>query len=150
MENCSTSRSFFGALAAVLIFQPSKLVKALGLPFVCLAMFSVAGGHWAILQTVAWGQMLWTYSQQEGSVVSGAEKTFSGEYPCEMCRKVAEGQKQEQKAPATLKVDKKAEKSLVVFSKLAAPPGGADIVFHSVQGEFSARAEAPPVPVPIV
>jgi hypothetical protein len=150
MKKGSTGSPFFYAVAAVLIFQPSKLVKALGLPFVCLAMFSIAGGHWAILQSVAWGQLLWTYSQEEGSVVTGAEKTFSGEYPCEMCRKVAEGQKQEQKAPATLKVDKKAEKSLVAFSRFPLPPDVSDFVFHLVPCEFSARAEAPPVPVPIV
>jgi len=62
-------------------FRPIKTVKLIGLPLVCLAMFPVAGGHWAILQTVAWGQMLVSYSKEAGSLVLGAKKTFSATSP---------------------------------------------------------------------
>ena len=79
-------------------------------------MFAVAGGHWAILQSVAWSQMLVNYSKQEGSFWAGAEKTFSGEAPCSMCKKIAAAKKQEEKSPASVKVDKKSDTTVVKFS----------------------------------
>lgn len=132
-----------------LIFSPSKLVKALGLPFVCLAMFAVAGGHWAVLQSVAWGQMLVNYSKQEGSFWAGAEKTFSGEAPCSMCKKIAAAKKQEEKSPAPVKVDKKSDTTVVRFSSLLPLPASRDHQFDLFEGKFFTRSEAPPTPVPI-
>ncbi len=132
------------------MFRPSKFVKILGLPFLCLVMFAVAGGHWALLQSAAWGQMLWRYSQQEGSVVGGVQKTFSGEAPCSMCKKIAEARKQEEKAPATVKVNKKADSMLVVFGIRVPPPTPREVQFHTVPEGFFTRSEAPPTPVPIV
>ncbi len=134
----------------MLVFlRPPKIVKLLGLPLVCLAMFSVAGGHWALLQTVAWTKMMWTYSQQADSLLVGAKKTFGGEYPCEMCRKVAEGQKQEEKAPATVKAEKKAETSFPCERFVAEPPPATDFSYGRVATlSFPARFDSPPRPVP--
>jgi hypothetical protein len=42
-------------------------------------MFFVAGGHWGALQSVAWAGMLWNYTQADGSLLSGVQKTFDGE-----------------------------------------------------------------------
>lgn len=132
-----------------MFLRPPKTVKLLGLPLVCLAMFSVAGGHWAILQTVAWTKMLWTYSQQADSLLVGAKKTFSGEYPCEMCRKVAEAQKQEEKAPATMKTEKKAETFFACERFLASPPPQTEFSYGRVAAlSFPARFDSPPRPVP--
>lgn len=125
-------------------------MKAIGLPFVCLAMFAVAGGHWAVLQSVAWTQMVWDYSQQEGSVFAGAQKTFSGKAPCSMCKNIAAAKQKEEKAPATLKVDKKAEIFLVAFGGVVPLPSAKPRVFHTVHDDFFTRTEAPPAPVPIV
>jgi hypothetical protein len=132
-----------------LILRPTNLVKAIGLPFICLAMFAVAGGHWAVLQSIAWGQMLYTYSQEAG-FVAGAQKTFSGEAPCSMCKSIVEAKKQEEKAPATIKVDKKSDKALVVFGKLVPLPIPSDVTYHVSPSKFFTRSEAPPTPVPIV
>lgn len=131
-----------------LSLHPSNFVKALGLPFICLAMFAVAGGHWALLQSVAWGQMLYTYSQGDG-FVAGAKKTFSGEAPCSMCKKIAEAKKQEEKAPPTFKIDKKTDISLVCFAPLVPWPTSNDRDFHPFDDKYSVRLEAPPTPVPI-
>src|SRR6188768_265499 len=128
-----------------MLLNPPKLVKALGFPLICLAMFSVAGGHWAILQTVAWGGMLLNYSKEAGSIVTGAEKTFSGQYPCEMCRKVVEGKKKEEQLPVADKVNKKAEKIFVAFSNLVALPSVSDFCFPIKWETFWTRSEAPPV-----
>ena len=132
-----------------LIFSPSKFVKALGLPFVCLAMFAVAGGHWAVLQSVAWGQMLVRYSLQEGSFWAGAGKTFSGEAPCSMCKKIAAAQTGEEKSPAPVSAEKKSDTTLVAFERLVPFPVSVRQAFFSVEREFFTRSEAPPAPVPI-
>lgn len=84
------------------------MFRRLGTLFACLAMFLIAGGHWAVLQGVAWAGMLGSYSQQ-GDLVTAVQKTFSGDYPCDMCRKIDTAQKkQEQQAPFA-KSDKKFE-----------------------------------------
>lgn len=131
-----------------LILRPSNLVKVLGLPFICLAMFAVAGGHWAVLQSVAWGQMLVNYSQEVG-FLAGAKKTFSGEAPCSMCKSIAEAKKQEEKVPTTIKVDKKSDTALVVFGKIAPLPNPGAIAYQIFTSQFFTRSEAPPTPVPI-
>jgi hypothetical protein len=35
--------------------------RAIGIPFLCLAMFGIAGGHWAVLQSIAWARMVSTF-----------------------------------------------------------------------------------------
>lgn len=129
--------------------SPEHILKALGLPFVCLAMFGLAGGHLAVFQAVAWGQMLWSYSQDTGSLLAGAEKTFSGKYPCSMCRKVAEQTQKEQKAPAIFKVDKQLEVYVMLAALSVRQPAGRDVTYFLPDFLFSTRREAPPVPVPI-
>jgi hypothetical protein len=89
-------------------FFVRNLLRRLGLPMVCVAMFSLAGGHWAVFQTIAWAQMLRDYSRN-ASLAEAVEKTFSGKAPCAMCCSIAEEKQKEEKAPATFKVDKKAE-----------------------------------------
>lgn len=125
------------------------MLRKLGLPLMCLAMFSIAGGHLAVLQGVAWAGMFWSYSR-DASFTEAAEKTFSGEYPCSMCKKVAKARQQEEKAPAALKVDKKAETFLFVETGSVCLPECRDFSFPPIVAErFWTRAEAPPIPVPI-
>lgn len=52
--------------------------------------------------------MIHDYSQ-ESTLGAAVAKTFSGESPCELCERVKKGRQQEEKSPATVKVDKKAE-----------------------------------------
>lgn len=94
--------------------------------------------------------MVWDYSQQEGSVLAGAQKTFSGKAPCSMCKNIAAAKQKEEKAPATLKVDKKAEVFLVTFGGGIPLPSARPGVFRTFHDDFFTRTEAPPVPVPIV
>ncbi len=116
---------------------------------IALAMFSIAGGHWAVLQTIAWAQMVRDYSQTT-SVAEAIEKTFSGEAPCSMCKSIAKARTQEQKAPATVKLDKKAEVFLLAPSALLCCPDTRDFTYPApAPAAFAARADAPPVPVPI-
>ena len=81
------------------------------------AMFLMAGGHWGALQTVAWAGMLRTYSQEDGSLLSGIKKTFGGDHPCTMCTSIKTGQESERTSPAAIASLKKLE----AFPALCAP-----------------------------
>ena len=74
------------------------MFRKLGLVFAALAFFSIAGGHWAVLQTVAWAGMLHDYTQRTGSVAVAFEQTFDGEHPCGFCLQIAAAKQQETKA----------------------------------------------------
>lgn len=112
-----------------------------------LAMFSIAGGHWAILQTVAWAQMIRDYSQ-EGGLASGVVQTFSGERPCGMCKSIEKNREKEEKAPASLKVNKKAEVFIASVTESLHPPQAHEFSYPSSDDDFSIRTFPPPVPVP--
>lgn len=58
----------------------------------CLHLF---GGHYGVLQGVAWAKMLIDYSAEDGLLV-GAQKTFDGQHPCEMCKSIAAAKEVEQ------------------------------------------------------
>jgi hypothetical protein len=60
------------------------------------------GGHWSVLQSVGWVNMLVTYSQ-EGTFKTAVAKTFDGQHPCNICLLVAKGKKAEQKQSASVK-----------------------------------------------
>ena len=113
------------------------------------ALFLSAGGHLALLQGVAWATMIRDYSRT-GSVTAAVEKTFDGKHPCAMCKKIAAQRSHDEKAPVTVKAEKKAE----VFIAL-----GTDIVPLPIVRSFDyplypflnlpEHPSAPPVPVPI-
>lgn len=115
-----------------------------------LAMFFVAGGHWATLQTVAWAGMLWNYTQANGSLVAGVKKTFDGEHPCKMCHSIKTAKEKEQSKPVTLVSMKKIEALPATMSATLPPRECREFVFPAAaDARPVARAEAPPEPVPI-
>jgi hypothetical protein len=114
-----------------------------------LALFLVAGGHWAMLQGVAWAGMVKDYSRT-GSLTEAVGKTFDGKHPCPLCKKIAAARTHEEKAPVTVKADKKAE----VFVKAPGSelPAPVSRPFAYGSAPFVSMTElcfAPPVPVPI-
>jgi len=125
------------------------MLRATGYPLLFLAMFSIAGGHWAVLQSVAWTGMLIEYSQSS-SLRAAVIKTFGGKAPCQMCRTIEEGRQKETKLPATLKADKKCDKFFsapVAFLEVPAP---VPFSYPPVSNESaSSRASSPPAPVPL-
>ena len=70
--------------------KQGRLLRKIGLLLVCVALVSIAGGHWAALQVLAWTQMVNMYSR-DASIVEALMKTFDGKHPCGLCRKVDEG-----------------------------------------------------------
>ena len=61
---------------------------------VVLALVLSIGGHWAILQSVAWVGMAVTYSK-DSSLSQALEKTFDGHHLCKLCKIVRAGKKAE-------------------------------------------------------
>lgn len=60
-----------------------------------LAILMATGGHWFVLQTVAWGRMFVDFAQHD-SLGTALVKTFDGQHPCRMCLQIRQGQQKEQ------------------------------------------------------
>ena len=125
-------------------------LRFVGHAVAAVAMFFVAGGHWGALQSVAWAGMLWNYTQTDGSLLSGVKKTFDGEHPCTMCTSIKTAKEKEKSKPVTLVATKKIETFPAPLCAVLPPRSCRDFVFPDVaDASPAARAEAPPVPVPI-
>ena len=114
------------------------------------ALFLSAGGHLALLQGVAWANMIRDYSRG-GSLTQAVEKTFDGKHPCPLCKKIAAQRSHDEKAPVTVKAEKKAEVFLASASTLIPLPVVGSFAYppHPFLNALE-QLSAPPVPVPIV
>ena len=66
---------------------------------VAAALILAVGGHWAVLQSIAWVGMVVSYSQTDSLNVA-LKKTFDGAHPCKLCIAVKAGKRAEQKQAA--------------------------------------------------
>jgi hypothetical protein len=128
----------------------SMVGRAFGRVVAGAALFFIVGGHWGVMQGVAWTKMLWEYSQRDGSLVAAAKKTFDGEHPCRMCDSIKEAKGKEGEAPGVLASVKKIE----LFSKEGGDPLPKRVCGRRdrprVTDEWrEARFAEPPGPVPI-
>jgi len=123
--------------------------RLIGCIVMTAALFLSAGGHLALLQGVAWATMIRDYSHT-GSMSAAVEKTFDGKHPCPLCQKIAAERSHEQKAPATVKAEKKAEAFVSSASTLIPLPVVRSFAFppHPFLN-VPEHPSAPPVPVPI-
>jgi hypothetical protein len=72
-------------------------LKTVASYFLCLlAVFQLVGGHWLVLQTTAWVQMVVHYSSSDG-LEAAFSKTFDGRHPCGLCNKIAQKKATEKK-----------------------------------------------------
>jgi hypothetical protein len=70
-------------------------VRQLFARFIVVVSLTISiGGHWGLLQTIGWANMILDFSQDR-SLISAMSKTFDSETSCEICRLVREGKKQE-------------------------------------------------------
>ena len=112
---------------------------------VAAALIIAVGGHWAVLQSVAWVSMAVTYSQAD-SLEIALKKTFGGQHPCKLCIAVKEGKQEEQKQPV-LKIETKLD--FVCLQAIAYVHPALPFTLLSPSSEVAlSRAEAPPVPPP--
>jgi len=123
--------------------------RLIGCIVMTAALFLSAGGHLALLQGVAWATMIRDYART-GSVTAAVEKTFDGKHPCPLCKKITAQRAAEQKAPATVKAEKKAEAFIALgIASIPLPAVGAFAYPPSPFVNVPEHPSAPPVPVPI-
>ena len=110
-----------------------------------VALLFATGGHWALLQTVAWTNMLATNLRTD-SLELAVTKTFDGQHPCKLCQVVAAGKRSE-KSSAFPTLAKKVEFTLFANPFVFSAP----TEFY-IQAELRSPAasspETPPVPPP--
>ena len=116
-------------------------------------MFFVAGGHWTVLQTVAWAEMLHGYSQRTGSLTVAVEQTFDGRHPCALCRGIEAAKSKEHKGGPVLpgaKADAKVKAPVSDPSLLpAVRVAVTERIFPAVIVAVAiSRDDAPPTPPP--
>jgi len=125
------------------------MLQRLGHLACVIAFFAICGGHWAVLQTVAWAQMLRDYSQESG-LAAAIQQTFSGERPCSMCVNIAQGQQKESQSPAFVSLAKKLEGvPAAVPVRIPRPIGREFRYWDGGDRHYTSWVAAPPVPVPI-
>jgi hypothetical protein len=113
---------------------------------VALLLIVSIGGHWALLQSVAWVSMVVNFSK-EAPLEVAVSKTFDGKHLCNLCKFVKKGKESEQTRDA-VKVKTKLDYWVSVREiSLASPLGSADLAFTS---EFSFRSwiDSPSSPPP--
>lgn len=79
-----------------------RVLRITGLAACLLGIFLSVGGHWAVLQSVAWGRMVVEFSRTD-PLGTALAKTFDGEHPCTMCLKIRAGRAQEKKSAPMIK-----------------------------------------------
>lgn len=111
-----------------------------------LALTVSVGGHWALLQCVAWSGMLLQYSQTM-PLAQAVAYTFDGDHPCKMCRAISQGQQDEkQQAPAASSIEKS---QLFYEASTCALLGNKPWQGNfCVPSELKLRTEQPPRPRP--
>jgi hypothetical protein len=69
------------------------------------ALLAATGGHWALLQTVAWTNML-AANLETCPLSEALARTFDGRHPCRLCKQIAAGKQSEKKAGLSAPVKK--------------------------------------------
>jgi hypothetical protein len=104
------------------------------------------GGQWAAFQVVAWANMIREYSQMV-PLTQAVEITFSGQYPCEICKAIAERKSTEQqKELMPAKYDK--QYLIPLAATAPAQPVVAEVSYAEPRFTFSSRGDSPPTPPP--
>lgn len=121
------------------------MFRAVAKLLVLLAAVQILGGHWAVLQSVAWTGML-IDNLRGRTVVEAVERTFSGKAPCKLCVAVKQGRETESKQ-ATAKLVVKLD--AVLAPKVALPARAeAPMIFFTHTRTAEVRSSVPLLPPP--
>jgi len=118
----------------------------------CLvAMLAALGGHWLVLQSVAWACMIHDFSKQ-GSLRNAIVKTFDGRHPCGLCLTIQRGWQQEQAENKNLPCTNRDKTSELLCDLQCAviplPPVAAIRAVPTVPRWHTDFVESPPTPPP--
>ncbi|MCE0521608.1 MAG: hypothetical protein LV480_01710 [Methylacidiphilales bacterium] len=103
------------------------------------------GGQWYVLQGVAWIKMVHDYSQMV-PFTKAVSMTLSGQYPCAICKAIAEKKQAENDKICSL--DKYAKKFFPPIAVTLVRPDGTSIQYAGYLSSLQTRAETPPTPPP--
>jgi len=148
VEKSITSTMAFLLYMRVLMFGPNNPTKKIASLFVSVTLFLIVGGPWTVLQTIAWAKMVVDYSR-DNPVSEAISKTFDGEHPCTICKKISKVRGEERKSPALVFQIKKDGSFISLKSMSLTLPTVTETMFYNVFSVAypSARFE-PPIPVP--
>jgi len=121
------------------------VLKRLGHALTVFALLCAIGAHWVVLQSVAWTTML-AGNLRTSSLSQAVERTFDGEHPCALCKKIARGKQAEKKSEFNPEL-KKFEFSFTASAFIFISPSH----FYEVRASDAALDTltlAPPVPPP--
>lgn len=110
-----------------------------------LTLTLLLGGHWLLLQSVAWVGMAVSYAQT-APLHEALVNTFDGRHPCQLCKLVREGTAKEQKRDL-LKPMLKLDLACFASELRLDPPAPRPRLAPAVQF-FPSRSQAPPTPPP--
>ena len=127
------------------------LFKKAGCALSFLALFTMLGAHWHVLQSVAWARMLVSYSRTD-TLSSAIGKTFDGKHPCAMCLQIRSGRHhQEQEQKKLPLAERERGPDLLAEDKRAMAPGAPKAAWNAVPlvpSRYSNVVNAPPKPPP--
>ena len=117
----------------------------------CLALaaaLGMSGGHWAVLQTIAWAKMIVQYSRQ-ATLQTAIQQTFDGEHPCEMCRMIETARHASQPPAQEFRTTSTPDDNLLFATSITykVDPPVATII-PAVDTPEPLRNDPPPVPPP--
>lgn len=129
----------------------NDLWKKVGSVLALMAVLTLSGAHWAVLQSVAWSRMLIDYSEEFG-IQEGVSRTFDGEHPCPMCCSIQKSVAKET-APPSSSLERAAPsvRILTVLQSCPAELPRTGLGQHAMQDALSwapCMLEKPPVPPP--
>jgi hypothetical protein len=123
-------------------------MRRCALLLVLVAFIFSSGGEWAVLQGVAWVNMIREYSAMV-PLSQAVEMTFSGEYPCSLCKVIAEKKQSENSRMAVLVKPEK----LIATPTFSYQPRVATLapqIYFERDSFFQTRSDVPPTPPPRV
>jgi hypothetical protein len=121
------------------------MIRLIGRALTIFALCLAIGLHWAALQSIAWTTMLVAYSKQT-TLSQAVAKTFDGNHPCDLCKRISRTQHSQKKPQAQSTPDKP---DLICTARFIR-------IIRSVQNfpyaesavHFFERGQSPPVPPP--
>jgi len=109
-----------------------------------ITLVTITGLNWSLLQTVAWTSML-ANNLRTQSLSEAVTRTFDGQYPCPLCRAIAEAKKSEKKS-AILSGSQKLEFPPLTEGPALMPPPRSYLnpQLHSPAGLIRQKPPLPP------
>jgi len=112
---------------------------------VLFAFLLNCGGHWYVLQGVAWVNMIRDYSQMV-PLPQAVAMTFSGQYPCPICKAIAEEKKAENAKFCSF--SKEVKKISTALSVRLIEPEARPVTYFDRVSEPRFRNDSPTTPPP--